>query len=87
MSTKETTSNPFELRLQMLQMAKDYLDRQYDMNYNFLLEQWHAAKDLAVKMQAELPKMPEPPKMYGAEEIGKMAQQFNEFVSGFVPKK
>ena len=79
-------TNPFELRLEMLKMAKDYLDNQQAIARDAAMQSWHAAVSFAEKMNQELPKMPELPKMYGIEEITKMADKFNEFVSGVAKK-
>lgn len=79
-------SNPFELRLEMLKMAKDYLDNQLTITRDAAMQSWHASVSFAEKMNQELPKMPELPKMYGIEEITKMAEQFNDFVSGTTKK-
>lgn len=79
-------SNPFELRLEMLKMAKDYLDNQLTITRDAAMQSWHASVAFAEKMNQELPKMPELPKMYGIEEITKMAEQFNDFVSGTTKK-
>ena len=76
-----STPTPFELRLQMLQMAKDYLDQQYSIACDAVRQGWHASLEFADKMNQELPKMPEFPSMYPIEDITKMAEKFNEFVS------
>lgn len=75
-------SSPFDLRLEMLKMAKDYLDHQLDIARDAAMQSWNASVAFAEQMNQELPKMPELPKMYGVEEITKMADQFNKFVSG-----
>ena len=74
---------PYELRLEMLQMAKDYLDTQYNFAREAAMTQWQTNVEFASKLKDALaPKMPEMPKMYGIEEITKMAEQFNKFISG-----
>lgn len=76
------STTPFELRLQMLQMAKDYLDQQYQITHNAMMNSWNVSVDFAQQMKSEIPQMPDIPKMYGIEEITKMAETFNDFVSG-----
>lgn len=76
------STTPFELRLQMLQMAKDYLDQQYHITRDAMLQGWQTSVDYANKMSQEIPMMPDIPKMYDIKEITKMAETFNDFVSG-----
>ena len=35
-----SNKNPFEIRAEMLQMAKDYMDQQYHMNVEFTKQLW-----------------------------------------------
>ena len=50
------SKNPFEIRAEMLQLAKDYMDQQYHMNREFAekmfeagkvtMEQWQKANEM-----------------------------------------
>lgn len=74
-----SNKNPFEIRSDMLAMAKDYLDRQYELNIQFA----HRAFDEAVtagKVAADQWSQYVPP-MYTADELMKKAQEFYGFVS------
>lgn len=83
MATKTTESkSPYEMRLQMLNMAKDYLDRQYETATAATMEAWKANLEFAKKVNNVVPE-PVLPKMYTMDEITKLAEQFNAFVSGF----
>ena len=69
-----SNKNPFEIRSEMLQLAKDYMDQQYHMNVQFaekMLEQG--------KMQVEeFQKIAE---MYSVEELMEKAKEMYSFVS------
>lgn len=69
-----TNKNPFEIRAEMLQLAKDYMDQQYHMNIAF-----------AEKMMAEGMKtadeLKEMYKMYSVEDLMEKAKEMYSFVS------
>jgi len=69
-----SNKNPFEIRSEMLQLAKDYMDQQYHMNVQFaekMLDQG--------KMQVEeFQKIAE---MYSVEELMEKAKEMYSFVS------
>lgn len=74
-----SNKNPFEIRAEMLAMAKDYLDKQQELNVQFAQK----AFDEAVKAGQATAGMWKEflPKMYTPEEIMKQAQEFYSFVS------
>lgn len=77
------TTSPFELRMNMLAMAKDYLDRQNDIMREAAYQAWQANVEFAKKAGQAIPAFPaDYTKVYGVEEITKMAETFNRFVSG-----
>ena len=41
-----TSKNPFEIRLELLQMAKDYLERQQEIHVSFAQDAFHKMTDL-----------------------------------------
>ena len=61
-----TNKNPFEIRAEMLQLAKDYMDQQYHMNIQFgerMIEEGEKSrKDIEEQLK-------EAYKMYGMEEL------------------
>lgn len=66
--------NPFEIRADMLQLAKEYMDQQYHMNIQFaekLMEQNKQTADEYKDMY----------KMYSIEELMAKAKEMYEFVS------
>jgi hypothetical protein len=82
----ESAKTPYELRLEMLQMAKDYLDRQYELATSATMSAWHENLEFAKKISQKV----EPPKfptIYSIDEMTKLADQFNQFVSGSFGKK
>lgn len=68
------SKNPFEIRSEMLQLAKDYMDQQYYMNKEFAEKMFEAGK---MQME-ELQKMTE---MYSMEELMEKAKEMYSFVS------
>ena len=73
-----TNKNPFEIRADMLQLAKDYMDQQYHMNIQFyenmIAEGEKARKDIEENLK-------EAYKMYSMEELMAKAQEMYSFVS------
>jgi len=57
-----STKNPFEIRSDMLKLAKDYLDQQYHMNMQFAEKAYEAG-------QKTLEEMHEATKSYTTEEL------------------
>jgi len=74
---KETimsNKNPFEIRTEMLQLAKNYMDQQYQMNVEFA----QRALDTGTKTLEEVQDVY---KMYSMEELMEKAKEMYSFVS------
>ena len=69
-----SNKNPFEIRSDMLQLAKDYMDQQYHMNIQFAEKMMEEGKKTAEEMQAEY-------KMYSMEDLMAKAKEMYSFVS------
>jgi hypothetical protein len=69
-----STKNPFEIRSDMLKLAKDYLDQQYHMNMQFAEKAYEAG-------QKTLEEMHEATKSYTTEELLTKAREMYSFVS------
>jgi len=69
-----TTKNPFEIRAEMLQLAKDYMDQSYHMNLNFMQKAFEEGKKTFEEYQAAT-------RMYSTEDLVKKAQEMYSFVS------
>tara|TARA_B110000503_G_scaffold131889_1_gene207157 strand:+ start:25741 stop:25962 length:222 start_codon:yes stop_codon:yes gene_type:complete len=69
-----SNKNPFEIRADMLAMAKDYMDRQWEMNYSFANQLFDQGRKTAEEVQASL-------KPYSTDELIKKANEFYSFVS------
>lgn len=74
-----TTKNPFEIRTEILAMAKEYLDKQYQINVEFAQRAFDEAVN-AGKVAADN-WMQYAPKMYTIDELMKKAQELYGFVS------
>lgn len=66
--------NPFEIRSDMLQLAKDYMDQQYYMNKEFAEKMFEAGKKSVEELQ-------EAYKMYSMEDLMAKAKEMYSFVS------
>jgi hypothetical protein len=66
--------NPFEIRAEMLQLAKDYMDQQYHMNIQFAEKMMDQGKKTAEELK-------EMYKMYSMEELMEKAKEMYSFVS------
>lgn len=74
---KETimsNKNPFEIRTEMLQLAKNYMDQQYQMNVEFAQRALDTGKKTLEEVQ-------EVYKMYSMEELMEKAREMYSFVS------
>ena len=69
-----TSKNPFEIRAEMLQLAKDYMDQQYHMNVQFAEKMMEQGKKTAEELQ-------EMYKMYSMEDLMEKAKEMYSFVS------
>ncbi len=73
------TKNPYEIRYDLLQMAKDMLDQQY----NNASSMYWSAFEKAVQNNAELYKDYEQyvPKMFTPEEVIEQAEKLQTFIN------
>lgn len=73
-----SNKNPFEIRADMLQLAKEYMDQQYQMNIQFyenmVAEGEKARTDIEDKLK-------EAYKMYSTEDLMAKAKEMYSFVS------
>lgn len=76
-----SNKNPFELRTDLLAMAKDYLDKQYEMNIMFAEKAAETLNKQSADYQEQIKEMM--PKPYT---MGELIDKANELYS-FVTKK
>lgn len=69
-----TTKNPFELRADILQLAKDYMDQQMHLNIQY----WEKMADAGKATMEDMQKAFTP---YSMEDLMKRAQEMYSFVS------
>ena len=69
-----SNKNPFEIRAEMLAMAKDYMDQAWQMNVDFTNRLFEEGKKSAEDMQKAL-------QPYSTEEMMEKAKEFYAFVS------
>jgi ABC-type transporter lipoprotein component MlaA len=68
------TKNPFEIRAEMLQLAKEYMDQQYEMNVTFAQNMFEQGKIQMEEVQKAY-------KMYSMDELMAKAKEMYSFVS------
>jgi hypothetical protein len=73
------SKNPFELRFDTLALAKDMLDRQYDMAQTQMFEMLEQAKTQQKDLIEVFEKYT--PKMYQPQEIMEKAEELYKFVT------
>lgn len=73
-----TTKNPFEIRTELLGMAKEYLDQQYHLNMEFYRNAFDKA--LAANQVTMENWKTYVPQVYTIEELTKKAQEMYNFV-------
>lgn len=66
--------NPFEIRAEILQLAKEYMDQQYQMNFTFMQKAMEEGKKTFVDFEAAA-------KMYPMKDLMDKAQEMYSFVS------
>jgi len=69
-----SNKNPFEIRSEMLAMAKDYMDQQYHMNIEFTRKLFDEGKKSVEELQAAM--VP-----YSMEDLMEKAKEMYSFVS------
>jgi len=69
-----TQKNPFEIRAEMLQMAKDYMDQQYKMNIQLATDMYDQGQKNMVELQDAY-------KMNSVEDMMEKAKEMYSFVS------
>lgn len=75
------SKTPFEIRLQLLEMAKDMLATNYHNQTNIILTDWGNNVAKSLENKEELPAKPVLPSFPTEEEIIQKATKLNAFVS------
>lgn len=73
-----SNKNPFEIRADMLKLAKDYMDQQYHMNIQFYENMIAEGKKTREELETQ---MKEAYKMYSTEALMEKAKEMYSFVS------
>ena len=69
-----TNKNPFEIRAEMLQLAKEYMDQQQSLNMSFAKNMVEAGRKSAEEVQQAY-------QMYSMEDLMEKAKEMYSFVS------
>jgi hypothetical protein len=87
--TKETKMTPFEIRLELVKLARDMLNDEYHSKRGFVETDWNNQVQSAMHNQKALPDTPEFPQYFTEEDVIVKASRLNEFISNgqFLPTK
>ena len=69
-----SNKNPFEIRTEVLEMAKDYMDKQTQMNIEFTSKMFEAGKKNAEELRAAMTP-------YSMDDLMEKAKEMYSFVS------
>ena len=69
-----SSKNPFEIRADMLKLAKDYMDQQYNMNIQLMNDMYEQGKKNYEEVQKAY-------QMYSIDDLMKKAKEMYSFVS------
>ena len=76
-----SNKNPFEIRLELLQIANSILSDKTWAERNRITDDWHTARDVAMKSnRGKIPPAPKVP-VVSEDDIITLARKLNEFVS------
>jgi hypothetical protein len=78
---------PFEIRLELLRMAKDLLLEEYHSNKDRLQQEWHVKVESAKLNGQPIPEHPAFPTYPTETDIINKAQSLNGFVSNITTEK
>ena len=76
--------SPFEIRLELLKLAKDILEQEYHAKRQAIDNNWQVASENARTQGQALPNQPDYPTFPSEQEIITKAQALNGFVSQVV---
>jgi proteasome lid subunit RPN8/RPN11 len=77
---------PFEIRLELLKMAKDIVSEEFHTNVSRINEDWHTKVEVAKLNGGEIPSHPGYPAYPSEKDIISKAQDLNGFVSNIETK-
>lgn len=69
-----SNKNPFEIRAEMLQLAKEYMDQQYHMNISF-------AEKMIDEGKMQMEEFQKVAEMYSIQDLMEKAKEMYSFVS------
>jgi len=73
---------PFEIRLELVKLAKDMLSEKYHSERSILEQQWNNEVQTAISASKKLPSAPTLPNYFSEKDIIAKASSLNEFISG-----
>jgi hypothetical protein len=75
------SKTPFEIRLELLKMAKEMMEQDYFAKRDKISNEWHSSVEMHSKLNMTPPEYPELPPYPSEQEIIDKAQALNNFIS------
>ena len=72
---------PFEIRLELVKLAKDMLNDDFHTRRGLVEMEWNNQVALAMDRKQELPSTPEYPKFFTEDDVIAKASRLNDFIS------
>jgi hypothetical protein len=76
-----SNKTPFEVRLELIAIAKDMLERDYNSELEIVTYKWYQECEAARSNNQSVPDMPDLPSFPSSKQILEKASELNEFVS------
>ena len=73
---------PFEIRLELVKLAKDMLSEEYHSKRSMIEQEWNNEVSAAVNASRIPPGAPSLPDYFSENEVIRKAMRLNEFISG-----
>ena len=73
---------PFEIRLELVKLAKDMLSEEYFSKKSMIEQEWNNEVTAAVNVSREPPKAPTLPNYFSEHDVITKASSLNDFISG-----
>jgi len=76
-----SNKTPFEIRLELIAMAKEMLEQDYNTQREAILYRWYQECEAARANNQDVPNTPDLPLFPSSKQILEKANELNEFVS------
>jgi hypothetical protein len=75
------TKTPYEIRLELVKLAKEMLSEEYNNQHSDIQREWDANCAKAMDIKSNIPPRPIYPKYFTEDDVLNKAARLNEFIS------